>query len=132
MKKLGLLCFSAAMLFAGGCQQGDNPSRDESTKQKQQQNINAGLHNRYESEDTLNNRRPEWRTLSDPAVLAGRVQIENGRAVGRLVLDKDVGEQQAHSLAQRYAIEVKQVYKRFPANVHVIQEGRNMFSVELK
>ena len=132
MRKVLYICFSAVLLIVTGCQQGGNPSKDESQRQKQQLDINAGMHNRYESDDTRNNRRPEWRTLSDPAVIGGRVQIENGRAVGRLVLDKDVDEEQAHRIAQRYAIEIKQVYTRFPANVHVIQEGINQFSVQLK
>lgn len=132
MRKVLYICFSAVLFIVAGCQQGGNPSKDESLRQKQQLDINAGMHNRYESEDTENNRRPEWRTLSDPSVIGGRVQVENGRAVGRLVLDKDVDEEQAHRIAQRYAIEIKQVYTRFPANVHVVQEGINQFTVQLK
>jgi len=132
MKRLLITGIAAALLVVSGCQQAQDPGKNESEKGKQQQNINAGLHNRYTSNDTMLNKRPNWRTLSDPEVLTGRVHIESGRAVGTLILDKNTEMKEAHRLAQRYAIEIKEVYKRYPANVHVVQEGRNQFTIELK
>jgi len=132
MKKLLIITFVISILLISGCQQAQNPGKDAAERDKQMMDINAGLHNRYESNDTLMNRRPNWRALSDPGVISGRVHIENGRAVGTLLLDKDIDDKEANRLAQRYAIEIKEVYKRYPANVHVVQEGRNQFTIELK
>ena len=134
MKKLIVAGLCAGLLVAGGCgQQAQNPGKDEAGKQKQMQNINAGIHpSRYQDDPSMLNNRPEWRVLEDPRILEGRVHIENGRAVGTILLDKQVTEKEAHQLAQRYAIEIRDVYTTFPANVHVVQGGRNMFTVELK
>lgn len=68
---------------------------------------------------------------NEKAVSDGQVYERDGTAVGTLLLDKEVSDEDAKKLAERFADEIKKEYKALPVNEKAVRDGENVASVTL-
>ncbi|RDE36351.1 hypothetical protein DV713_01850 [Parageobacillus thermoglucosidasius] len=68
----------------------------------------------------------------EKGVLNGQVYTQNDMAVGTLVLNKKVSDEDAKKLAEKYAKELKEEYKDMKVNVQAVRGGKNIANVTLE
>jgi hypothetical protein len=66
---------------------------------------------------------------AEKGVIDGKVYTQNGIAIGTLVLDKTVTDEQAKTLAQKYVSEIKKDYKDMKINVQAVRDGKNVVNL---
>lgn len=67
----------------------------------------------------------------EKGVIDGQAYEQDGTAIGTLLLEKDVSDDDAKKLAERYADEIKKEYKDLPVNVQAVRDGENVANITL-
>jgi predicted small lipoprotein YifL len=65
----------------------------------------------------------------ESGVQAGQVYVQNGMAIGTMILKDSVSDADAKALANKYAKELKKTYKDMKVNVQVVKKGKNVANV---
>jgi len=65
-------------------------------------------------------------------VQTGKVYIQNGMAIGTMIIKDSVSDAAAKKLAQKYATELKKEYKDMKVNVQAIKKGKNIANITLE
>ena len=118
MKKKVLIGIFSAFLLIAGCSNNEKPKKEE-VKQEQNQG----------SEDIKQNEELTKQVNEEEGVLDGQVYEQGGMAIGTLVLDKKVSNEEAKKLAEKYAEELKDKYKDLKVNVQAVRDGKNVANI---
>lgn len=68
----------------------------------------------------------------EEGVLNGQVYTQDDVAIGTLVLDKGVSDEDAKKLAEKYAKEIKEEYQDTKVNVQAVRDGENVVNITLE
>lgn len=69
---------------------------------------------------------------NEEGVLAGQVYTQENIAIGTLLLDKSVSDEDAKKLAEKYAKEIKEEYQDMKVNVQAVRDGENVANITLE
>lgn len=119
MNKKVLAAVFASFLLVAGCSNNEDPNPQETENQEQ----NEQSHEIKQNEELTKQVRDE------DGVIDGQVYEQNGTAIGTLILDSDVSDEDAEKLAERYAEEIKKEYKDLPVNVQAVRDGENVANI---
>ncbi|KIQ94695.1 hypothetical protein LH47_01163 [Anoxybacillus thermarum] len=113
------------LLLAVGCsaneeKKANEPKKEETTVKNEQTN------------EPKQNKELTKKLKEEKGVLNGQVYTQNGIAVGTLVLDKKVSNDDAKKLAEKYAKELKEEYKDMKVNVQAVRGGKNVANITLE
>jgi ABC-type phosphate transport system substrate-binding protein len=64
-------------------------------------------------------------------VQAGQVYVQNGTAIGTMIIKKGVSDADVKKLAEKYAKELKETYKDLKVNVQAVEDGKNVADITL-
>jgi len=112
------------LLLSVGCSANEEnnanePEKEETTVKEEQKN------------EPKQNKELTKKVKEEEGVLNGQVYMQNGMAVGTLVLDKKVSDADAKKLAEKYAKELKEEYKDMKVNVQAVRDGKNVANITL-
>ncbi|WP_411682655.1 hypothetical protein [Clostridium thailandense] len=62
----------------------------------------------------------------------GQVYVQNGIAIGTILLKDSVSDADAKALAEKYANELKKTYKDMKVNVQAVKAGKNTANIILE
>ncbi|WP_373844679.1 hypothetical protein [Clostridium sp.] len=62
----------------------------------------------------------------------GQVYVQNGIAIGTIMLKDNVSDADAKALAEKYAKELKKSYKDMKVNVQAVKAGKNVANITLE
>jgi uncharacterized lipoprotein YehR (DUF1307 family) len=65
-------------------------------------------------------------------VQVGQVYIQNGIAIGTMIIKDTVSDNDAKALAEKYAKELKESYKDMKVNVQAVKNGKNVANIILE
>lgn len=68
----------------------------------------------------------------ETGVQAGQVYVQDGTAIGTIVLKETVSDKDAKALADKYAKELKTAYIDMKINVQAVKAGKNIASITLE
>jgi hypothetical protein len=115
------------LLLAVGCSaneenKANEPKKEETTAKEEQ----------TQTSKIVQNKELTKKVKEEKGVLNGQVYMQNGMAVGTLVLDKKVSDADAKKLAEKYAKELKEEYKDMKVNVQAVRGGKNVANITLE
>lgn len=101
-------------LLLVGCSDSEEPKKDAVVPDTQEIVQNEELTKQVKDEE---------------GVIDGQVYEQNGIAIGTLVLEASVSDEDAKKLAERYAEEIKEEYKDLQVNVQAVRDGENVANI---
>lgn len=119
MNKKALVAVFSAFLLVAGCSNNEDPNPQETESQEQNE----------QSQEIEQNEELTKQVRDEDGVIDGQVYEQNGMAIGTLVLEADVSDEDAKKLAERYAEEIKEEYKDLPVNVQAVRDGENVANI---
>lgn len=130
MKKILIAGFLGSALLITGCssdkdETADKPKEEAPVEQSTDQEKQPA------STDVKQNEELTKQIQDEKGVIDGQAYEQDGTAVGTLLLDKEVSDEDAKELAERYADEIKKEYKDLPVNVQAVRDGENVANVTL-
>ncbi len=69
--------------------------------------------------------------LEEEGVLGGQVYVDGDMAIGTMMMDDTLTEEEINELAERYAEEIKAEYADKTVNVQAVQDGENVANVTI-
>lgn len=119
MKKKIIACVFSALLLVAGCSNNEDPKPVETENQEQNE----------QSQEIKQNEELTKQVRDEDGVIDGKVYEQDGMAIGTLVLDKSVSDEDAKNLAEKYAEELKDEYKDMKINVQAVRDGENVANI---
>jgi uncharacterized protein YcfL len=98
----------------------NEPKKEEITAKEEQTN------------ELKQNKELTKKVKEEKGVLNGQVYTQNDMAIGTLILEKNVSDKEAKSLAEKYAKELKKEYKDMKVNVQAVRDGKNVANITLE
>lgn len=117
-KKIFVGIFAVLLLSVVGCTKNENTNEIEKYQETNEQ-----------SQEIKPNKELTKRVKDEEGVLDGQVYTQNGMAIGTLVLDKKVSDNDAKKLTEKYAEELKNEYKDLKVNVQAVRDGKNVANI---
>ena len=127
MKTKIMIGMLGALLLVTGCSAEEEKSEAKTDKATIEQEADKENTTPTEKENEALTKK----ILDEEGVMGGRVYEQNGTAIGILMLEKEVTDEDAKKLAERYADEIKSEYKDLPVNVQAIRDGENVANLQL-
>ncbi|SOB90476.1 hypothetical protein SAMN05880501_101167 [Ureibacillus xyleni] len=119
MKKKIIAGVFSALLIVAGCSNNEDPKPKETENQEQNE----------QSQEIKQNEELTKKVRDEDGVIDGQVYEQDGMAIGTLVLDKKVSDNDAKKLAEKYAEELEEEYKDMKINVQAVRDGENVANI---
>jgi ABC-type phosphate transport system substrate-binding protein len=68
----------------------------------------------------------------EKGVQAGKVYIQDGTAIGTMIIKDSFSDADAKKLAEKYAAQLKETYKDMKINVQAVKGGKNIANITLE
>lgn len=125
MKKI-LFSLMTLTIILGGCAQ-DKETTEE--KKVENQKEETSQKDKDAENESKQDKELTEKIANEKGVIGGQVYVQDGTAIGTLILDKSVSDEDGKELAERYADEIKETYNDLPVNVQVVKDGENIASI---
>lgn len=127
MKLKVYMCLCLFLLTVVGCSTNNEKKGNEVRKEEETAPSTVQVGN--ESEE---NQEMTMKVKDEEGVLNGQVYTQDDVAIGTLVLDKSVSDEDAKKLAEKYAKEIKEEYQDTKVNVQAVRDGENVVNITLE
>ncbi|WP_438315195.1 hypothetical protein [Sporosarcina sp. FA9] len=127
MKMKIMIGVLGALLLVTGC----SADKEKSELKTDKTPIEQGTDKEEAAQSEKENEALTKKIQDEEGVMGGRVYEQSGTAIGILMLEKEVNDEDAKKLAERYADEIKKEYKDLPVNVQAIRDGENVANIQL-
>lgn len=107
--------------------QSNNEIQEGNSTQPQSDQTNEHQDNPSLKIDT--NKELTKQVKEEDGVIDGQVYEQDGMAIGTLLLEKKVSNNEAKRLAEKYADELKKEYQDLIVNVQAVRDGKNVANI---
>ena len=115
MHKKGLAALFSVLFLISGCSNSEEPRNEE----KQEQ----------ESREIKQNKELTKKVTEEKGVVDGKVYEKDGIAVGEIVLEEKISDEDAKNLADRYVDEIAKKYKEMKVQVKAMRDGKTVVTI---
>lgn len=125
----------AVVLLVAGCSKEEekpdsnkaNPPVEQTKENKEDKENKENKENKEgKKTDNEQNKDSAKKFMEEKVIIDEKFVEQEGVAIGTLLIEKDVSDEDANKLAKRYVDEIKKEYKDQPVNVQVIRDGKDI------